>query len=135
MCNPSAMGSRQANSTIRALCRGGNLLRTPQARVIHQKFLQAALLVAAADAPDGGPIAPQSGGDIADALAGGDGQDDSGMLHLEPGQAATAGDGLKDGGVRRLGCQRAGSSTTHEGASIKGPTSAYLLTRIWCRTS
>src|SRR5690348_15238010 len=100
MCSPSATGSRQASSTTWARCRGGNLLRPPLAGVVQQEFLQPALLVAAADAPDGGAVALQPGGDIADALSGGDGQDDSGVLHLEPGQAAAVGHGLQDGDIR-----------------------------------
>ncbi len=89
-CSPSATGSRQASSTIWARWRGGNLLRAPQAGVVQQEFGQPAPLVAPADAPDGGPIALQPGGDRADTLPAGDGQDDAGMLHLEPTQAATA---------------------------------------------
>src|SRR5579864_4749281 len=100
MCSPSATGSRQASSTIWARCRGGNLLRPPQAGVVQQELLQPTLLVAPAEAPDGGPITLQPGGDLADALAGGHGEDDAGMLHLEPCQAATAGNGVQDGGVR-----------------------------------
>jgi hypothetical protein len=100
-----------------------------------QEFLPAALLVAAAGAPDGGPVALQSGGDRADPLAGGHGQDDAGTLHLEPGQAAAAGDGLKDGGIRGRDGQRARCSTAHEGASEKGLSPAYPLLRICCRTS
>src|SRR5262245_23699730 len=128
MCSPSARGSRQASSMIWARWRGGNLLGTSLARIVHQEFLQAALLVAAADAPDGGPIALEPGGDLADALAGSNGQDDPGMLHLEPGQAATAGNGLKEWGIRWLDGQRARLSTAHEAASQKGLSSAYPLT-------
>src|SRR5262249_59216301 len=75
MCNPSAMGSRQASWTIWARWRGGNLLGTSLAGFVHQELLQAALLVAATDAPDGGPIALQSRCDIADALSGSAGHD------------------------------------------------------------
>jgi hypothetical protein len=129
------MGSRQASATIWARCRGGNLLGTPLARIVYQEPLQAALLVAAANAPDGGPIALQPGCDIADALASSNCQDDPGMLHLEPSQVATAGNGLKDGGIRWLDGQRARLSTTHMEASKKGLSSAYPLTRICCKTS
>jgi hypothetical protein len=129
------MGSRQASSTIWARWRGGNLLGTSRAGVVHQEFLQAALLVAAADAPDGGPVALQPGGDLADPVAGGNGQDDPGMLHLEPRQMATAGNGLKDGGIRWMDGQWARFSTAHERASKKGLPSAYTLARICCRTS
>src|SRR4051794_12261896 len=72
-CNPSATGSRQASWTTWARCRGGNLLGTPLARGVQKEFLQATLLVAAADAPDRGPVALQPGSDVADALAGGNG--------------------------------------------------------------
>src|SRR5690242_9488257 len=134
-CSPSATGSRQANSTIWARCRGGNLLGAPRAGVVQQELLQPAALVAPAGAPHGGPVAPQPGGDVADALAGGEGQDDAGMLHLEPGQPAAAGNGLQDGGIRRRDGQRARSSAAHEGASEEGQSSAYPLARICCRTS
>src|SRR5437016_2467507 len=80
MCNPSAMGSRQASSTTRALCRWGNLLRAPQARLVQQESFQSALLVTTADAPDRGPVTFQPAGDILDGLACRDGQDDTGML-------------------------------------------------------
>src|ERR1700682_2372657 len=135
ICSPSARGSRQASSTIWARWRGGNLLRAPHAGVVQQELLQPALLVAPADAPDGGAIALLPGCDIVDTPSGGDGQDDAGMLHLEPPQAATAGNGLQNRGVRRRDGQRARPSATHEGASQKGRSSAYSLTRICCRTS
>jgi hypothetical protein len=105
---------------MRARCRGGNLLRAAGAVAVQQEPRQPALLVAAADAPDGGAVALQPGGDVADALAGGDGQGDAGVLHLEPGQAAAAGDGPQDGGVRCQDGQRERSSAAHEGASVEG---------------
>ena len=91
MCSPSAIGSRQASSTIWARWRGENLLGTPDPGTVQQEFVQAAVLVAAADPPDGGPVTRQPRGDRLDRFAGGDGQHDPGMLHLEPGQAAAAG--------------------------------------------
>src|SRR5262245_33371135 len=124
MCSPSATGSRQASSTIWARCRGGNLLRAPHAGVVQQEFGQPAALVAPADAPDGGPIALQTGRDSVDSFPAGDGQDDAGMLHLEPTQAAAAGDGLQDRQVRRRDGQPGGSSAAHEGASKTGLPSA-----------
>ena len=99
MCSPSAIGSRQASSTIWARCRGGNLLGTPDAGVVQQEVFQPSLLVTATDPPDGGPVALQARGDRLDRLAGGDSQHDPGMLDLEPGQAATAGHRLQDGGI------------------------------------
>src|SRR5439155_16236972 len=53
--------------------RGGNLLGTPEAGVIRQEPGQAALRVAAADAPDRGPVAFQAGGYCLDRFARGDG--------------------------------------------------------------
>src|SRR5262245_3503549 len=96
MCRPSAIGSRQASSTIWARCRGGNLLGTADPRSVQQEFFQPALLVAAADPPDGGPITLQPGSNVLDLLPRGDGQHDPGMLHLEPGQAATVGHGAQE---------------------------------------
>jgi hypothetical protein len=66
---------------------------------VLQKSFQATLLVASADAPDGGSIALQAVGEIAHTLAGGNGQDDPGVLHLEPRQAAVTGDELQDGPI------------------------------------
>ncbi len=120
MCNPLATGSRQASSTTWARWRGGNLQRMSRAWVVLQELFQATVLVASADAPDGGSIAPQAVGEIAHALAGGNSQDDPGVLHLEPRQAAVLGDELQDGPIGCRDGQRAGSSTTHEGASDKG---------------
>ena len=117
ICSPSATGSRQASSTIRARCRGGNLLGTPEAGVVQQEFFQSAPLVTAADAPDGGPVALHPGGDRLDRLPGGDGQHDPGVLDLEPGQAATVGHALQDGGVRIGHRQRARSASTHGATS------------------
>src|SRR5215217_8201871 len=69
MCSPLAAGSRQARATIRALCRGGNLQRPPRAGVVQQEFGKAALLVASAHPPDGGPVALQASCDGPDRLA------------------------------------------------------------------
>jgi hypothetical protein len=91
-----------------------------RAWVVLQKFRQATLLIASADAPDGGSIALQAVGEIAHTPAGGNGQDDPGVLHLEPRQAAVMGDELQDGPIGGRDGQRAGSSTTHEDASDKG---------------
>ena len=68
-------------------------MRPPHARVVQQELAQPALLVAPADAPDGGPMALQTRCNIVDRLAACDGQDDAGMLDLEPGQATAAGHG------------------------------------------
>jgi hypothetical protein len=64
--------------------------------VVLQELFQATLLVAAADAPDGGSITLQAVGDLAHTPAGGNGQDNSGVLYLEPRQAAVMGDELQD---------------------------------------
>ena len=79
-----------------------------------QEFLQAALLVAPADAPDGGRVARQSGGQITDALSGGNAQHEPGTLDLEPSPAATVGNDLQERGIRCRHSQRTGSSATHE---------------------
>ena len=92
-------------------------MRPSHAGVVQQELLQPALLVAPADAPDGGPVAFQPRCDIVDGLAPGDGQDDAGMLDLEPGQATAVGDGLQDRPVRRRDSQRGSLSATHGGAS------------------
>jgi len=90
------MGSRQANLMIWARWRGGNLLRTAHAGFVQQEGLQAALLVAACDTPDGGRITLQAVGEVPDGFPGGHGQDDACVLDLEPGQMPGAGNGLED---------------------------------------
>jgi hypothetical protein len=70
-----------------------------RAWVVLQELFQATVFVASADAPDGGSIAPQAAGEIAHARAGGNGQDDPGVRHLEPRQAAVLGDELQDGPI------------------------------------
>jgi hypothetical protein len=117
MCSPSVMGSRQASSTIWARCRGGNLLGATQARLVQQEGLQPALLVAAADAPDGGRVTLQASGDRPDGLPGGHSQDDTGMLDLEPGQSPGSGNALQDGEVRGSDTQGARFPTTHRSTS------------------
>ena len=133
ICSPSATGSRQASSTIRARCRGGNLLGTPEAGVVQQEFFQSAPLVTAADAPDGGRVALHPGGDGRDRLAGGNGQDDAGMLDLEPSQAAAPGHRLEDGQVGGSQGQRPRLTATHgqpprlEQGSLQHTAAAELL--------
>src|SRR5947208_8134541 len=124
MCNPSAIGSRQARSTIWARWRGGNLLRTPDPGVVQQEFFQAALLVTTADPPDGGPITLHPRGDALNRFAGGNGQHDAGMLDLKPGQAAAAGDRLEDGGIRVSNGERTRLTSTH-GATSEARAEGY----------
>src|SRR5215212_11154855 len=113
MCKPSAIGSRQAKSTIWARCRGGNLLRTAHAGFVQQERLQAALLVAASHTPDGAGITLQAVGYGPDGFASGDGQDEAGMLNLEPGQVPGSGNGLEDRQVRSRDAQGARFPATH----------------------
>src|SRR5262249_51131059 len=99
MCSPSAIGSRQASSTIWARCRGGNLLRAAQARLVQQEGLQPTPLITAAESPDSGPVALQPSGDRPDRLPGSDGENDTGMLDLVEGQPSALGHPLQDGPV------------------------------------
>jgi len=116
-CSPSAIGSRQASSTIWARCRGGNLLRATQAGFVQQELLQAALLVAATDTPDGSRIALKTSGDGLNGFTGGNGQDDAGMLDLEPSQLPGSGNSLKDCQIRGNDNQRARFPATHRSTS------------------
>jgi hypothetical protein len=88
--------------------------------VVLKEFHQATLLVASADTPDCGPVAFQAVGQIAHTLAGGNSQNETGMLHLEPRQTATVSDELQDWLIRWRDRQRTGFATTHEDASDKG---------------
>src|SRR3954470_18120519 len=83
VCSPGATGSRQASWMIWARWRGGNPLGAPRAVGVGQQPSEAVLLVAAAEAPDGGGIALPAGGDAVDRFASGDCQDDTGALDLE----------------------------------------------------
>lgn len=123
MCNPLASGSRQANSTIWACWRGGNLLGVSRARVVGQDVPQPTFPVAPADPPNGGPVALQAAGDVAGVLPGSDGQDDPGVLDLELSQSMVVRDELQQRSVRLGEGQRARLATTHEGASTKGQSS------------
>jgi hypothetical protein len=78
------------------------------------------MLVAAADPPDGGPVTLQAGCHRLGRLTGGDGQDDPGVLDLEPRQAATASDRLEDGEVRFGDDHKARLSATHGTTSEAG---------------
>ena len=116
---------------------GGNLLRTAEAGFVQQESLQAALLVAATDAPDGGPVTLQPGGDRLDRFPGGNGQDDAGMLDLEPRPDAGCGPRLARSGDQRQrwsGDEVFGHAwdTSDAGA---GPISSIPLPRICCITS
>src|SRR5262245_7539181 len=117
MCSPSVIGSRQASATTWARCRGGNLLGAAQARAVQQRASPAGLLVAAAQPPDGGAGAPQACGDLLDRRAGGDGEEDAGMLDLMEGQPSALCDGLEDGQIGRSNVQRARLAATHGSAS------------------
>ena len=112
------MGSRQANSTVWARWRGGNLLRPTQAGLVQQEGVQPALLVTAADTPDRGRVTLQAGSDGRDGLTGGHSQDDAGMLDLEPGQPPGSGNPLQHRQIRVSDIQGARFPTTHRSTSV-----------------
>jgi hypothetical protein len=68
----------------------------PHAGFVQQEALPAALLVAAADSPDGGRITFDPGSHGANGVPTGDGQHDACMLDLEPREVPGTGNGLKD---------------------------------------
>jgi hypothetical protein len=94
-----------------------------RARIVGQDVPQPGFPVAPADPPDGGPSALQAAGDVADALPGGNGQDDPGVLNLEPSQATVVCDELQERNIRFGEGQRARLPTTHEQASAEGLSS------------
>src|SRR5262249_4201561 len=128
-CSPLATGSRQARATSWALCRGGNLQGPPRPGVVQQELGEAAQLVASAGPPDGGAVAAEIGGEPTDRFAGGDGQDDAGVLDLEPTEASVARHGPqhRDVGVGQL--QRARLASTHGAASRARPRAYPHRTR------
>src|SRR5438067_332338 len=113
MCNPSAMGSRQARWMIWARCRGGNLLWTPLAGFVQQECFQAALLVAATDSPDRGSVTLQAVGYRLDRFTAGNGQDDAGMFDLKVRQVSAACHSLQDRDIRGGNSQGPRFPATH----------------------
>jgi len=80
-------------------------------------LFQPALLVAATDSPDSGPVAFRLGGDHLDRFAGSDGQNDTSVLDLKPSQASMVSNGLQDGEVRIGDGHGARFASTHEDTS------------------
>jgi hypothetical protein len=85
--------------------------------VVQQELLQAPVLVAATNTPDGGPITLQAGGDRLDGFPGGNGQHDARMLDLEEGQVTAACHGLQNGNISGSDRQGMRLSATHGDAS------------------
>jgi hypothetical protein len=85
--------------------------------LVQQEALQPALLVASADPPHGGPVALQARGHGVNRFASGDGQDDAGVLDLEPGQASAVGHGLQEGEIGVGDGQGTRSAATHGSVS------------------
>ena len=102
---------------IWARWRGGNLLRTAHAGFVQQESLPAALLVAAADSPNGARITLQPISDGPDGFTGGDGKDDAGMLDLEPSKTPRSGNPSKDGKIRGSNNQGARFPAAHRSTS------------------
>src|SRR5689334_7450934 len=102
--------------------------------VVQQESLQPTLLVAPADSPDGGRIALQAGGQRVDRFARGDGENDTGMLDLEPSQVPGTGHGLEDRDVRGSDREGARFPATHGRTSDPeaGSTFSIPLSRIPC---
>src|SRR6516164_4185666 len=84
MCRPLAAGSRQASWTTSARWRGGKPGRATSSLGARQQPLHAGALVAAHGATDGGDAAAQLSGQVADALALGQAQEDAGAADPEP---------------------------------------------------
>jgi len=113
MCNPLAIGSKQANSTIWTRCRGGKPLRSPRALSLAEYGSEPALLITATKAPDGGRITLHLAGDQVNPLAGSNRQQNARMLDLEPGLRATMGDLLQDRDIVGGDVKPPRTSTTH----------------------
>src|SRR5262249_1021518 len=101
MCNPSAIGSRQASSTIWARCRGGKLLRTTRSGFVGQQGRQSPLFIAPTNAPGRCLITLHPEGHGLDALSGRNRQDEARMLDLKARQGTAVGDALEVGGILR----------------------------------
>src|SRR5437588_11286219 len=89
MCNPLAIGSKQACSTIWTRCRGGKPLRSARALNFAEHRGEARLLIATTDTPNGGPVALQLAGYRLHPLPAPNRQENACMLDLEPRLRAT----------------------------------------------
>ena len=89
-----AIGSKHANATIWARWRGGKPLRSARALRFLKYRRDAVLFIAATDSPDGCRIALHLDGHGLDPLPSPNGQEDAGVLDLEPRLRATSGDVL-----------------------------------------
>jgi hypothetical protein len=118
MCKPLAIGSRQANRTSRARCRGGNPGWSPGPLGWCQKIGQARILVATADPPDGRRIALGPDGQLLDRLARGNREENLSPLDLVPGQGAASRDLLEEREIVGNDLQGTRSSTTHGATPI-----------------
>jgi outer membrane protein assembly factor BamB len=88
-------------------------------------LLQATLLIAAADPPDGGRVTLQASGYFLNRLASGDSEDDAGMLDLEPAQTTLTGHGLQNRQISWSNGQGARFTSTHGFPSTAG--AVFLL--------
>jgi hypothetical protein len=113
MCNPLAIGSKQASLTIWARCRGGKTLRSARALCLVEHAGESLLFVAATQPPDGHLVTLHLDGNRLDALPGPNRQENPGMLNLEPRLRATSGDIFQYPYVGFGDVERPGSSTTH----------------------
>jgi hypothetical protein len=81
--------------------------------LVQQEFLQATLLVTAADAPDRGSVTLQARGHRLDGFSGGHGEHDAGVLNLEEGQVAAPSHSVQDRSISDSDGQGARLSATH----------------------
>lgn len=106
--------------------RGGNPLGPPRAVGVGQQSSEAALLVAATAAPDGGAVALPAGGDTVNRFARGDGQDDASALDLEERARGLASDALEAEEVAGGEGKGARFATAHGGSLSIGEVEALL---------
>src|SRR5580700_11061952 len=108
-------GDRLQTSQLHDLStlQGGKLLWATRPPGLPQHDIEAVLFVTTANSPDRGRVALQFAGQCLDPLPGGDTQEDSGMLDLEPRLRAAPSKPLEDGDIIEIELQRARSSTTH----------------------
>jgi hypothetical protein len=92
-------------------------------------LLQPTLLVAATDAPDGGPVTFRLGGDSWNRFVGSDGPDDTSMLDRKPSQESVASHGLQEG---ETGIGSAGASY-QDADRVVGRHSGAAVSRLVAR--
>jgi hypothetical protein len=127
MCNPSAIGSRQASWTICARWRGGNHGRSTRPLGGSQEARHPQAFVAVAGAPDGRLVTPGFDRHGSGPTPVGHFQDDSSPLNLKEGQGLAPGDLLQGRDIGRSDREGVRLTATHGANSVLESVSASSI--------